>query len=628
MNNGESCATSLQQKRTENTDDKTISDTRGRKRKRNIAQWKKNVRKNSRLQGKTYIRNSGKMASEVKEGPSCNCSKKCFHKIKAGDRKNFRHRFYSLPDFTSQRLYISNCISVSQPARKYTKAENSRRTKTFLYKIAIDGEEISVCKQALVSILGITVSRLQYICELIKQHGTPPEDKRGKHNNRPNKIPYERREMVRIFINSLPKYKSHYTRRHNPNREYLSPLLTERKLYTLYQESMAHKAQEPVSFRVFCDIFTKEFNIHFGHPKLDTCQKCDKLRMQVIEEGQQEYYNTEKEIHLRKAESAQTAMREDFKNSKNGSAWCITFDLQQTLPTPHINTSVAFYCRQLWTYNLGIHDSNDDGFMMMWSEDVGGRGSEDIISALNAYIEHVPVFVKKVIAWSDSCGGQNKNKNVLSFWYYLVHGIQRFDEIEHKFPVPGHSFLNSDRDFAVIEKKKREVPAIYNPEGWYKLVEGARVKKPFRVVRMTRDKFVSVSLIKDVLVYRNKTEDGHAVEFQKAARFKISKDHPGKYMISYSHTMDEWEHVNILRKGRQSFQQLRLPRLYPSPRRISQEKKRDLIKLCPYIPVEYREFYQNMLAKGLSPVKLRRTIKKRHTTESIGTDIELDSESE
>ena len=42
--------------------------------------------------------------------------------------------------------------------------------------------------------------------------------------------------------------------------------------------------------------------------------------------------------------------------------------------------------------------------------------------------------------------------------------------VEHKFPMPGHTFLPCDRDFGVIEKKKRETAAVYNPEGWLTLV--------------------------------------------------------------------------------------------------------------------------------------------------------------
>ena len=53
---------------------------------------------------------------------------------------------------------------------------------------------------------------------------------------------------------------------------------------------------------------------------------------------------------------------------------------------------------------------------------------------------------------SDSCGGQNKNSMIVSLWLYLIL-IGQFDRIEHKFLLPGHTYLPVDSDFGVIEKR-------------------------------------------------------------------------------------------------------------------------------------------------------------------------------
>jgi len=45
------------------------------------------------------------------------------------------------------------------------------------------------------------------------------------------------------------------------------------------------------------------------------------------------------------------------------------FDLQKTLPTPHLNMNKVYYMRQLWTYKLAIHDSSSGhAYMHMWDE--------------------------------------------------------------------------------------------------------------------------------------------------------------------------------------------------------------------------------------------------------------------
>ena len=56
----------------------------------------------------------------------------------------------------------------------------------------------------------------------------------------------------------------------------------------------------------------------------------------------------------------------------------------------------------------------------------------------------------KLVAWSDSCGGQNKNFSVMSFWQCLILS-KRFKSVEHKFPEPGHLYLDCDRDFGKVE---------------------------------------------------------------------------------------------------------------------------------------------------------------------------------
>lgn len=78
-----------------------------------------------------------------------------------------------------------------------------------------------------------------------------------------------------------------------------------------------------------------------------------------------------KDLHLWKAESVCEQMKTD---KKDFSMDCISFSLQQILQTPHLNTNVVFYCRQLWTYNLQILDSSGS-YMALQSEEEAACGS-------------------------------------------------------------------------------------------------------------------------------------------------------------------------------------------------------------------------------------------------------------
>ncbi|KAG5871309.1 hypothetical protein JTB14_030431 [Gonioctena quinquepunctata] len=60
---------------------------------------------------------------------------------------------------------------------------------------------------------------------------------------------------------------------------------------------------------------------------------------------------------------------------------------------------------------------------------------------------------KKLTLWSDNCGGRNKNQGLLAVYITLV-AKGHFDEVVHKFPQCGHTFLSCDRDFGCIEKAK------------------------------------------------------------------------------------------------------------------------------------------------------------------------------
>lgn len=84
-----------------------------------------------------------------------------------------------------------------------------------------------------------------------------------------------------------------------------------------------------------------------------------------------------RQVTAKLAEDVETAVLSD------GKIGVFTFDLQKTLKTPSLTTSVAFYKRKLWTYNLCVYDEvNKTGHMYMWSENVASRGGQEVGSCL------------------------------------------------------------------------------------------------------------------------------------------------------------------------------------------------------------------------------------------------------
>ncbi|KAJ8965629.1 hypothetical protein NQ314_003997 [Rhamnusium bicolor] len=205
------------------------------------------------------------------------------------------------------------------------------------------------------------------------------------------------------------------------------------------------------------------------------------------------------DLHHRKAEKATNTMKDDIKNSQEPtSQHCtIAVDLQQVIFIPSLTHGDMFYLRQLSVFNLGIHigDTNQ-AFMCLWHEGTTGRGGNEIASC-----------VLKVLRANAT------NKNILNLWTdnsSMKEGT--LDEIHHKYLVKGHSYLPCDRDFALIEKRKRVTKTIVD-----KMITSTRHNNQFKVVRMNNEDFFDFKTASDT--YLNTTK----LNITKASGLKFKK---------------------------------------------------------------------------------------------------------
>ena len=68
---------------------------------------------------------------------------------------------------------------------------------------------------------------------------------------------------------------------------------------------------------------------------------------------------------------------------------------------------------------------------------------------------------KKLFLFCDSCAGQ-KNFSFVRMLHYLVHIAERFENTTESFPIRGHSFMECDKDMALVNQK----PAAETPSDW------------------------------------------------------------------------------------------------------------------------------------------------------------------
>ena len=228
-------------------------------------------------------------------------------------------------------------------------------------------------------------------------------------------------------------------------------------------------------------LYREEFlgmNLGFGLPRSDTCIKCDNLDISIQDAtmtGDQPRLSQlllEKEQHHRKAEKAYELM-------SNFSKEASTF--QQNLPIPGIPSGDMFYSRMLWVYNFGVHDGlTGDGIMHLWDETIAKRGSSEVCSCLESTIISGHTEAKRLVVFSDSCCGQNKNKAILGLWARLSSG-QPYSQIDHMYLIRGHTYLPNDRDFGLIETLKRKHQPVL-PNDYNNIISNARLIQPFEVV--------------------------------------------------------------------------------------------------------------------------------------------------
>lgn len=354
-------------------------------------------------------------------------------------------------------------------------------------------------------------------------------------------------------------------------------------------------------------------NIKFKKPNIDTCTRCDTLKAKLEiakREEAEEFVDLQNELdrHHNMAELAYESKREDKMLAKaNSGTKCFAFDLQQCLPTPYLRNSVSFYKRQLWTYNLTVHClSSNTPFCFMWHEAMAKRGGNEIASCLMKHIHYVNAQnqVSRLVFYSDSCSGQNKNSIVSTMFMTLLANNNTIETIDHKFLEPGHTHMECDVDHALIErKKKRTQVRIHHPHDWYNFVRTVSSKQPFNVVEMQSEDFYDFhSVAKSKFLWRTRNEESKPFVWNKVRWLRYNQNMFGK--IQYKTTLDKNEPfstLNIVKRGVNSIKLSDVSKAPPT-NLITTKKKNDLISLFPFIEPSFHNFYENLETQNASEI--------------------------
>ena len=188
-------------------------------------------------------------------------------------------------------------------------------------------------------------------------------------------------------------------------------------MYEIYRLTTSEQVGRTIYERDF-----KTTNLSFKVRRADICHKCDSFKMRIeMEQNAEIKINliNERDKHVKNADDAYSFKRLVKEKSKLYSTnICITFDLQQCLPTPFLETSVAFYKRLYWTYNLTTHNlASGQASCYSWHEEVARRGGNEIASCAFKDLMKLPDTIKTVTLKTNTKKVRNHCSSSKGFGY-------------------------------------------------------------------------------------------------------------------------------------------------------------------------------------------------------------------
>lgn len=124
------------------------------------------------------------------------------------------------------------------------------------------------------------------------------------------------------------------------------------------------------------------------------------------------------------------------------------------------------------------------------------RGANQITSCVYDFFKYRILNqwpnISKIILYSDTCAGQNKNSIMATMMLAAAHDLAYISSIEHKFLTPGHTRMDSDH--SLIERtKKRTTMNIHHPRDWAQIIRSVGKPGKFTVIEMSESNFYDFS---------------------------------------------------------------------------------------------------------------------------------------
>ncbi|KAK4881176.1 hypothetical protein RN001_004495 [Aquatica leii] len=473
-----------------------------RKKMRHTESWRRNVIRSSRNSGAEYVNWKGNVQSERKLKPPCqNCRNKCSEKFTEDERKSIFTNFWSLADINRHRDFLSKFVTAEEKQR----CRKRPRIK-----------DINKAGEGQVGNGEAAEKKQPKQCPTIENEGEVEEDKTGEGKPEQSEAVASRRKTTYKYSLSCEGKR----------------MITVCKTFFLNTLSISGQMMQTV----FAKIGSSSVVMEDRRGKACKNSKLDDSIKDIVRK------------HINSFETIETCQK--------STLYTAVFDLQQVLPVPKSNVSLAYYKLKLSTYNFTIFNlATKDCQCYMWYECIAKRSSSEIGSCLLHFIDsHVNKGIKQFSFYSDNCAVK----------------------IRHTFLEPGHTQTEGDCVHSVIEKASRHI-AVYTPEQWYSVVRTAKRKKLYYTV-YDNDKFL-ISKLK-------------MVEF--------NPDSPNFLFFKMIYGDDNFKKVNLIRRGKKQLNihinDIQLTPLFKDKIPIQKKKYDHLQFLCKKgtIVSQYHDFFKNL----------------------------------
>ena len=272
------------------------------------------------------------------------------------------------------KIYVSSQIEAC-PTKRQTTGGQSRKNRTYKYKLQVDNNQVPVCQTMFLSTLNIGAWSVHEWAKSDTEMHQPQQQTPSRSCSRQDG------SQQTEFLNKLPQVESHYCRR-DSTKLYLEPVFnTFSSLYRGYQTYCGENGHKAVSDCILRMVF-KQMNLSLFKPKKDQCVCVQ------YEESNKDKEAYEKHIKLKDMARRQNTLDKE-RYAGNKSTVVLTVDLEAVLLAPALKASALYYRTKLACHNYTIYDLHShDSKCYFWHEGEGGLDAHTFATCLLDYLNN------------------------------------------------------------------------------------------------------------------------------------------------------------------------------------------------------------------------------------------------